>query len=583
MREMICSKCGFIFSEGLFCPECGTKYELETTENNQNTVIEEKRQIVQEQASTEMQEKDNKKDKLNNRRGIWALVLGVISWIAVLTIFVPLICGMISIVKGIKALRGRTKYKKCAVAGVILSVLVYILLVWAFLQPSSNTGDSVSTSSSTLEENVMSARGNSNGEVGTSESSSDSVMEEETLLNDKADIEVVKKDNTQEGSDEKLVNDNSWILYSVYAEEDVVKLFLDENDMLSVWCGNEKTNESYYTNLYDSYTYEDGILLCYVENVVDEYCFGDNGGVEVLLSGYGSNHYQSYIIDDSDNIANDLQFNVQNEEILQNESNEAIDVAKTEDNIQNTNFTVELGKTYKVCYDDVYYFANVITNTDNTLDLYFFSENEYGIKNKIDYMNMENLELIEDNSQLQKVFRKYRDKDNLYEVLIFTPDDNIHESAISIYSLTEETNVYFEAQMFLQLNEYDLEYALYGEINEENADYFGEDLKDEILAMADGVRVYQDELFHMFIADEENVGKIICFQAELESAEGKVGIFNVSQGTEFDRVKVAMKINNTKAPMMNGSLVFVKAEYKGYDTKNDRLKFELIDYVLTRF
>ena len=67
-----------------------------------------------------------------NKKAILSLILGIVSWIGLVTFIIPVVCGIWSVVDGIKALKGNTKYRKCAIAGIILSGLVLIIYAYAF-------------------------------------------------------------------------------------------------------------------------------------------------------------------------------------------------------------------------------------------------------------------------------------------------------------------------------------------------------------------------------------------------------------------------------------------------------------------
>ncbi len=76
--------------------------------------------------------KDNDRAKKMNRKAILSLVISIISWVGLLTFFVPIIGGIWSLMDGIISLRGRTRHKICAIAGIILSTLVLLLMLCIF-------------------------------------------------------------------------------------------------------------------------------------------------------------------------------------------------------------------------------------------------------------------------------------------------------------------------------------------------------------------------------------------------------------------------------------------------------------------
>lgn len=84
-------------------------------------------------------------------------------------------------------------------------------------------------------------------------------------------------------------------LYSVEGGDDIVSLYLDDNGKLCVWYGSVSSEEEYYSRAYDSYTLEDDTLCGNAGADTDEFIFMEDGHVDVLLSGYGSSHYQAYM------------------------------------------------------------------------------------------------------------------------------------------------------------------------------------------------------------------------------------------------------------------------------------------------
>ena len=88
-------------------------------------------------------------------------------------------------------------------------------------------------------------------------------------------------------------------LFSIYGGDEQVSLYMDGAGNLCVWYGYGGADEAFYEQTYDSYKIEDHVLYGYAGDVVDIFDFWEDGiaegQVEVLLDGYGSNHYQTYI------------------------------------------------------------------------------------------------------------------------------------------------------------------------------------------------------------------------------------------------------------------------------------------------
>lgn len=196
---MKCKKCGTEFSEGIFCPMCGTKNEEVIIDQEKVAEIEKKEReqaeeiaiaearkkvekekeairqdaekkaredairIAQEKARKNISSDDEeiksealklvrdeavqsakreeerkqqeeadrkaKEEKKINQKAIVSLILGIASWISIPTVFLPLVLGVWAIVDGCKALKGKTKYKKSAIIGIVLPILFFILLI----------------------------------------------------------------------------------------------------------------------------------------------------------------------------------------------------------------------------------------------------------------------------------------------------------------------------------------------------------------------------------------------------------------------------------------------------------------------
>lgn len=88
-------------------------------------------------------------------------------------------------------------------------------------------------------------------------------------------------------------------LYSTEDGDNIVSLYMDDKGSLCVWSGSTSTEEEYYSRTYESYTVEDGTLYGRTGADTDEFIFMEDGYVDVLLSGYGSTHYQSYMCEEA--------------------------------------------------------------------------------------------------------------------------------------------------------------------------------------------------------------------------------------------------------------------------------------------
>lgn len=141
---MKCSNCGFVFEEGIFCPECGTKYEVEEKDSleipSANEV--ELNESVENNVTTEPIVSEVTTDIINQpvvqpkgqcTLGIVSFVLGIASVLTIGPLLIPEIVGIILGAKGKKD----TEYKTgLAKAGFVINsillvlwILIYILLL----------------------------------------------------------------------------------------------------------------------------------------------------------------------------------------------------------------------------------------------------------------------------------------------------------------------------------------------------------------------------------------------------------------------------------------------------------------------
>ena len=143
---MKCRNCGTEFSEGIFCPECGTRIddividgktvaEDGERESAEEASVKEVKSIVEVEKDTIIGQntENEERERAINRKAIISLVLGIASWVSIFTIIIPIITTCWSIIDGIKALKGKTKHKKKAIIGIVLSGLWWIMIVCAII------------------------------------------------------------------------------------------------------------------------------------------------------------------------------------------------------------------------------------------------------------------------------------------------------------------------------------------------------------------------------------------------------------------------------------------------------------------
>ncbi|WP_028242703.1 DUF4190 domain-containing protein [Pseudobutyrivibrio ruminis] len=256
---MKCKVCGTEFSEGCFCPECGTQIEINIASKNQDKGFNDNQ--------SQKEETSNKQKSKENARAIWSLVLGLVSWVSIITVIIPIVCGVISIVKGIQALKAKTKYKKCAIVGIILSILIYVFLIYVVLSPTPTSGTS---SSETIQVDIEESNDDSSleeisdtnsveeaSDVGTVEEMSDTDgVEAISNIDDTEEIAI-----EEESSNESNFTEDELLEYADEYEEDkivtidinYIKKSLAYNDDCIVYIDGEEIgkikagNEEYYT------------------------------------------------------------------------------------------------------------------------------------------------------------------------------------------------------------------------------------------------------------------------------------------------------------------------------------------------
>lgn len=273
---MICKKCNTEFEEGIFCPECGTKYEAaekEVTNVEQPRIYYErntssrplqpipKSEIVNEKCFSEtmgnslphaeVDKKKIRKQKKIERSGIWSLIYGVISWVGLGTVILPFICSVLSIKKGISALVNRTKYKKCAIVGILLSLLFYALLIGIILDSSSSsTNSKPSQGDSSASTNVIEMETISESEFESSNPEDKIVSEEETPVIKEAESNIDEIEDVEENSHniEEIHEESSEISVSItvyyekkaFSYNDDAIIYVDGNKIGEIDAGETK-------------------------------------------------------------------------------------------------------------------------------------------------------------------------------------------------------------------------------------------------------------------------------------------------------------------------------------------------------
>lgn len=85
---------------------------------------------VEEKACIKKDAEIKQQKKINNK-AVLSLVFGIISWLFIATIIIPIVFSIWSIIDGMAALENKTKHKNMAIIGILLSVGVLALIIFA--------------------------------------------------------------------------------------------------------------------------------------------------------------------------------------------------------------------------------------------------------------------------------------------------------------------------------------------------------------------------------------------------------------------------------------------------------------------
>ncbi len=118
---MRCNNCGTEFAEGIFCPECGTKVENETSRQILNDKVDEK-EVEKEVKEVVKEEKEPKKKNTLEAKAKKALILGIVTYVLTITAILSICAPITSIVGIVYGVKGLCSEKKgMAVAGIIIN------------------------------------------------------------------------------------------------------------------------------------------------------------------------------------------------------------------------------------------------------------------------------------------------------------------------------------------------------------------------------------------------------------------------------------------------------------------------------
>ncbi len=119
---MKCTNCGFEFSEGIFCPECGFKNSDGNKKENSNNI--EPQKSLESNAAIEFHSDGNITGK-SNGFATASLIMGIISILTVGILFIPEVLGIIF---AFVSKKGGSMIGK-AKAGLICSIVSIVILI----------------------------------------------------------------------------------------------------------------------------------------------------------------------------------------------------------------------------------------------------------------------------------------------------------------------------------------------------------------------------------------------------------------------------------------------------------------------
>ena len=221
---MKCAKCGTEFHEGIFCPECGTKYDeeeakkaeaLRAEEENKQRELElekakaEAERLAKEQAEQEakkaeeesrtfngvlystVEEKENErqkyeteqreiveKKKLDNK-ALWSFILGIAVIPLTFTCVLWLPAFVISIIFGYEAIKKNSEKKTWAIAGLVFDGLFVALMLLGLVV--SFMGEPSASTSSKKDNGTVVAEVSENESVNVTELESDEAGDEKAV------------------------------------------------------------------------------------------------------------------------------------------------------------------------------------------------------------------------------------------------------------------------------------------------------------------------------------------------------------------------------------------------------------------
>ncbi|NLK93883.1 MAG: zinc-ribbon domain-containing protein [Clostridiales bacterium] len=133
---MFCEKCGNKLQDGVkFCPNCGFQVGSENYTFHDDKVIH-----TENVQNINYQDIQAMRKKKSENFGIAALVLGIISILLCITVFISGLCGILAIIFGIIQVVSKEK-KGLGISGIItggIGILLSIIFIFAYISLASD-------------------------------------------------------------------------------------------------------------------------------------------------------------------------------------------------------------------------------------------------------------------------------------------------------------------------------------------------------------------------------------------------------------------------------------------------------------
>lgn len=136
---MKCKACGFEFSDGIFCPECGCKIETGSDEkvNDEtlgNEIISVKESLENEvKTGSEKEQNCVEETKAADIMALLCMVFGVAIYPLLITTVFWFFSLIVSIIFGVRAIKRKAKKRGFLITGFICDAIMILIMVLLFV------------------------------------------------------------------------------------------------------------------------------------------------------------------------------------------------------------------------------------------------------------------------------------------------------------------------------------------------------------------------------------------------------------------------------------------------------------------